>query len=507
MSTDVLTAARPVWHHAVASFLPTHTRSRADAWIQRLPLGVILAVQTMFMLRQWNTAFQDEGLYIDAGHDYIAHLLHGTPVPNYGDYFSGVPGFYPVLAALFDSVGGLLLVRAFSAVCMLAATCCVYTTARRLWSKRGGLVAALLFALNGSVLFVGTLATYDALCVVGIAVAAMLAATGRSYSSAVLAGLGLTVAVVAKYAGVAFVPVVMGLALATTQPTRRGLKRGLVIGLVPAGIFVGILALWGSSLKNGIEFTTTSRQALGWKSYPNLLGVVALDSGLLIVLALGGALLMVRSWRSGLIAAVLLAAAAVLPAAQIRIHEYVSLDKHMAYAALFLSVLGGRSLANVSLRHLRVVAAVVLVWLLVLNGLWRSDGFFHGWPNVGGVVAAVKENPKPGTYLSFEADAFRYYTKTSDPSIKWEVAYALFDTGSQETATRNIAAAVSSGRYEGYVYRSEAAGMSAKDTELQQLLQRALETSTTVRYRLVASLRVEKYRSGNWYVWQKVGSG
>jgi hypothetical protein len=34
---------------------------------------------------------------------------------------------------------------------------------------------------------------------------------------------------------------------------------------------------------------------------------------------------------------------------------------------------------------------------------------------------------------------------------------------------------------------------------------RAQETSTTVRYQLVASLRVDKYQSGNWYVWQKVG--
>jgi hypothetical protein len=502
MSTDVLAPARPVWHHAVASFLPAHTRSRAGAWIQRLPLGLILTVQALFMLRQWNTATQDEGLYITAGHDYIAHLLHGTTLPDYGHSFSGTPGFYPALAALFDSVGGLLLVRTFSAACMLTATCSVYIFARQLWSKRAGLMAALLFALNGSVVLLGTLATFDALCVVGIAVAAMLAATRRSYSSAVLAGLGLTVAVIAKYAGVVFVPVVMSLALATTQPTRRGLSRGLVIGLVPAGIIAGVLALWGSSLKNGIEFTTTSRQVNWWKSYPDLLGLVALDAGLLIVLALAGATLMVRSWRSGLIAAVLLAAAAILPAGQIRIHENMSLDKHLAYAALFLSVLGGRALANISLHHLRLTAAAVLVWLLMLNGLWRSDAFFR-WANVGGVVAVIKQNPNPGTYLAFEPDAINYYTKT-EPGIKWEGAYRLFHTGSPETAAKNIAEAVSTGRYEGYVYRSEAPGMDPSDTMLQQQLQRDLATSTTVRYQLVASPKVSKYQSGDWYVWQKV---
>jgi hypothetical protein len=365
-------------------------------------------------------------------------------------------------------------------------------------------MAALLCALNGSVVFLGTLATFDALCVVGIAVAAMLAATRRSYSSAALAGLALTVAVAAKYAGVVFVPVVMSLALATTQPTRRGLSRGLVIGLVPAGIIAGILALWGSGLKNGIEYTTTARQAIVWKSYPDLLGVVALDAGLLIVVALAGATLIVRSWRSGLIAAVLLAAAAVLPAGQIRIHENISLDKHLGYAALFLSVLGGRALANISFHHLRLIAAAVLVWLLVLNGLWRSDAFFFKWPNVGGVVAAIKQNPKPGTYLAFEADAINYYTKT-EPGMKWESANGLFHTGSPETAAKNIAEAVSTGRYEGYVYRSEATGMPARDDMLQHELQRALETSTTVRYQLQASLRAYKDQPGDWYVWQKVG--
>ena len=52
MSTDVLTPARPVWHHAVASFLPVHTRSRAGAWIQRLPLGLILLASGPAAARQ-----------------------------------------------------------------------------------------------------------------------------------------------------------------------------------------------------------------------------------------------------------------------------------------------------------------------------------------------------------------------------------------------------------------------------------------------------------------------
>ena len=72
----------------------------------RWPLVVVLAVQAALSLRLvWsNTAFQDEGLYLRAGHLEWARWLHGAPIPDFPSYFSGAPVIYPPIAALADIV-------------------------------------------------------------------------------------------------------------------------------------------------------------------------------------------------------------------------------------------------------------------------------------------------------------------------------------------------------------------------------------------------------------------
>ena len=50
-----------------------------------------------------DTAFQDEALYLWAGHLEWAHWLHGTAVPPFPYYFSGAPVIYPPLGALADA--------------------------------------------------------------------------------------------------------------------------------------------------------------------------------------------------------------------------------------------------------------------------------------------------------------------------------------------------------------------------------------------------------------------
>jgi hypothetical protein len=50
----------------------------------RWPLVAVLVVQAGLSLRLvWsNTAFEDEALYLWAGHLEWAHWLHGTPIPD-----------------------------------------------------------------------------------------------------------------------------------------------------------------------------------------------------------------------------------------------------------------------------------------------------------------------------------------------------------------------------------------------------------------------------------------
>ena len=122
-----------------------------------------------------DTAFQDEALYLWAGHREWAHLLHGTPVPPFASYFSGAPVLYPPLGALADSAGGLAGARILSLAFMLGATTLAWATAARLFGRRAAFFAAALFAIAGPTLHLGAFATYDALSILLVALAAWCA--------------------------------------------------------------------------------------------------------------------------------------------------------------------------------------------------------------------------------------------------------------------------------------------------------------------------------------------
>src|SRR6516165_5199413 len=138
------------------------------------PLAAVLVVQAALSLRLVgaDTAYVDEATYLWAGHLEWAHWLHGAPIPPFPAYFSGAPVIYPPLGALADSAGGLAGARVLSLVFMLGVTVLLWGTARRLFGRRASFFAAALFAVLGPTLHLGAFATYDALRVVLIALAA-----------------------------------------------------------------------------------------------------------------------------------------------------------------------------------------------------------------------------------------------------------------------------------------------------------------------------------------------
>src|ERR1700751_1206813 len=159
----------------------THTasRTRRASRLRRpgnWPLLVVLAVQAALSLRLVGAdpAFQDEALYRWAGHLEWARLLHGTPIPPFPSYFSGAPVIYPPLAALADSAGGLAAARILSLVFMLGATTLLWATARLLCGRRAAFFAAALFAVLGPTLHLGAFATYDAMSLFLVVLAAWL---------------------------------------------------------------------------------------------------------------------------------------------------------------------------------------------------------------------------------------------------------------------------------------------------------------------------------------------
>jgi len=137
--------------------------NRRGKLLGRGVLLCLLLVQAGLSLRLRGTAFEDEALYIGAGHYELNNLLHGTKLPvNFAGYFSGHPKLYPVLAAAVDSWFGLTGVRVLSLLFMLGATGLLYATTRRLFNLRAALGAAALFSVLQSTTVLGNFATYDA---------------------------------------------------------------------------------------------------------------------------------------------------------------------------------------------------------------------------------------------------------------------------------------------------------------------------------------------------------
>ena len=81
----------------------------------------------------------------------------------------------PVANVLNRSLGGLTGARILSLAFMLGATCLLYFAARRLCGRQAAFFAAILFAIAGPTLHLGSFATFDAMSLFLVAFAAWCA--------------------------------------------------------------------------------------------------------------------------------------------------------------------------------------------------------------------------------------------------------------------------------------------------------------------------------------------
>lgn len=497
------TYRRPTWQEAVVAYLPPERRTpRALQRAEWLPTAVVLLVSALLALRLRNSAFIDEALYLNAGADYLAALRDGAPTPDHGAYFSGAPALYPVLAAVLDSLGGLWLARAFSLLCVLVTIVLVQDTARRLFdSRRTGLLAGAAFGLTGPVLFVGSFATFDALCIALIAAATWGAVARVSLLSAGAVGAALATAMTVKYTAAVFaVPVLALLVLAG----RRGIRRLAVAVSVMTGLIAAVLAVHGDSLRPGIEFSTSARSALSPAPSGQLIAYLVVDLGLLVLLAVQGARRgrpVVGSARARqrlrplLVVTVLLGSAALLPAAQLRLGEAVSFEKHLAYSALFLAPLAGVGLASLSRGVTKFAPALLVLLLVLVTGIARSGSMYEGWPPLDAVVDVIDDDPVPGLYISSASDALEYYTRKDHPDIRWQTTFALYSTG-----PAGIRKAVQDRSFQFVALRSDSTGSPGQDAG-QDVLRKALEASP--HYELaVEPFPVRRWSTDLWTIYR-----
>ena len=375
----------------------SHRRPRRSSSIS-IPLMVVLAVQAAMSFRlMWsNSAFNDEALYLWAGHLELAHILHGTPVPAFQTYFSGAPVIYPLLGALADGLGGLAAARMLSLAFMLGATVLLYGATRKLFGRRAGGIAAGSFALLGPTEFVGAFATYDAMALFLLALAAWLVVMASRWASEpllILAGLVLALADATKYPTILWDPIVVALAALTATEggwLRRGSRAVRLALYTGTAIVVELLRLGKHSYLQGILFTTLARQS-GGTPVGSILRDSALWVGLILVIALRG-LVIADNTQTRLTCATLACAVALAPLEQARIHTQTSLDKHVAFGAWFGAIAVGYVLAHAvetsKYAGWRIPVGTLSIMLLI--GVPQAASFYASWPKATATVAEVR---------------------------------------------------------------------------------------------------------------------
>lgn len=428
--------------------------------VVRRPLLVVLAVQIVLSLRLvWsNTAFQDEALYLRAGHLEWAHWLHGTPIPDFPSYFSGAPVIYPALGALADSIGGLTAARLVSLCFMLATTTLLWSTTCRLYGQRAAILAAALFATLAGTQFLGAFATFDAMALFLLAVAAWLgirsAACQFPARIALLIGTGaiLAAADAVKYATALFAPVVVvvvALAVSRQRGAGVGLTAGLAvlsswIMLVTAGVVAGGQDYWlgitASTLErpqSDVALTTVLQRAYVWTSL------------ILVLAALGAVLAARREPRGKLLPCVLAAAALVAPAEQARLHTTVSLQKHVVFGAWFAAIAAGYAMARMSRvdpgRGWAAVMALPIAASTLFGSMGQAASLYKVWPNSVAAVSVLRSaiHDHPGNYLAEDYDVEAYYLRAEVPWQHWSTTYYFRYPGSLPGAA-SYQAAISS---------------------------------------------------------------
>jgi 4-amino-4-deoxy-L-arabinose transferase-like glycosyltransferase len=404
-----------------------------------LLLIAVLTVQVVLSLRLvWsNTAYVDEATYLWAGHLEIAHWLHGTPIPPFQTWLSGSPVLYPPIAALADTVGGLIGARVLSLVFMTGTTLLLWDVTSRLFGRRAAFFATALFAILGPTQFLGALATYDAMALLLMAISVWCVVAARDHSDStsllVAAAVALALANATKYATALFDPVVVILAalvIAQKRGAKPALGRAGYLAAVVVALVSALLALGGPLYMAGVLYTTLARAA-----GTNSPALVLEDSwkwvGVVCILAWAGVVICVRrgSRVETMILAILAVAVLLAPLEQARIHTLTSLHKHVDFGAWLAAPAAGYALARLSRiskrRSLSFVAGGFVAAAVLLPvgavGSAQARSLFRSWPDSSSVMAQFSTLARayPGNYLAEDYDIPGYYLGSSVPWQRW----------------------------------------------------------------------------------------
>jgi hypothetical protein len=328
---------------------------------------------------------------------------------------------------------------------MLGATILLYLTASRLIGRRGATVAAALWAVSEPVMRLA-FATFDPLSALLTALSAWLIVQAgcRHHRGAFVAAAAaaLALANVTAYSGIVIDPIVIVFAILVWLPRMTGRQAALYTAclLGCSAVFFSLL-MAASHSWTGLLFTVVARKVVDYQSIVAILNDIWGYSGLIIVLAIIGAIAAGNTEsrpRVGLLA-LLGAAALIVPVAQLHDQTAWSLDKHLAYSIWFASIAAGYGCDQL-IRWFpgngRQVAAVCCVVALayIVGSSWQSAWQrYHTWPNASNFISAfrsVARQSQGSIYVpGHEANIAQYYTPQGHEWTRWDATLSLDPLG------------------------------------------------------------------------------
>jgi 4-amino-4-deoxy-L-arabinose transferase-like glycosyltransferase len=356
-----------------------------------------------------------------------------------------------------DSLGGLAAARVLSLAFMLGVTSLLWATAGRLYGRRAALLAVGLFATLAGTQFLGAFATFDAMALFLLTLAAWLGVRAADYpfrtrtALLVAAGIILAAANATKYATALFAPVVLAVVCLTVWRQREGgaWLAALLTVLCSWIALVGVaIAVGGRDYWEGVTASTLARPQADVPVTAVLRGAYIWTS-LILVLAVLGAVLAARAeGRGKLLPAVLTAAALLAPAGQARLHTTVGLQKHVVFGAWFAAIAAGYAMARLSRvdpgHGWAAVMALPIAASTLFGSLGQAAALYGVWPNAADVVSVLGPaiRSHPGHYLAEDYDVEAYYLRGDVPWPRWSNTY-YFRYQRLPSGTPSYAAALS----------------------------------------------------------------
>ncbi len=492
------------------------------------PLLAVLIVQTALSLRlvRADTAYQGEALDLWAGHLQWANWLHGTAIPPLPYYFSGAPVIYPPLGALADHAGGLAGARVLSLVFMLGATTLLWSTARRRYGRRAAFFCAALFAVLGPTLHLGAFATYDALSLFLVALAAwcVLRAGERGVlpGRMIAAGAALALANATSYSTILFDVLVMVLVVLAAFPAPGGrvaLRRvailaATVIALLGAGLLIG-----GTNYLNGFKATILTPVA-HTDSPLSVLSSTWYWAGILVVLAVCGVVISAvrREGRAQTWLLAVLAFAAILgQAEQAWLHTAALLNEHVGLGAWFAAIAAGyaadRFIAPVPAgreRALMNAACVIALAFPVYLGAVQSQAFATNWPNATAFISVLRPLAahSTGPLLVEDPAIAKYYLPSGSQWRRWSSTRNItLTSGASTGTTAGIIAAGNAATFAYYIAHGYFAYVALNFTDTTGLDHGlATELHHNPRYHTIGvvpySIEVKPVGQGTYVIWK-----